>query len=122
MRKHVLTIIAILFYVLFSFKQQIEPFEGKLFANDFSQEGVFEWLIYSISCYLFLIFIGILGLRRVEKGHDKLIFAALIVDGIISIFSYIIFGFDSPYYLSKLTNSIPLGIIIYSQYIHGKLH
>lgn len=122
MGKHKLTIIAILFYVLFSFKQSIEPFEGKLFANDFSEEGIIEWLVYSVSCYLFLIFIGILGLRRVEKGPDKLIFAALIVDGIISIFSYIIFGFDAPYYLPKLTNSIPLGIIIYSQYIHGKLY
>jgi len=121
-KKHRLVIIAIIFYCLFSFKKEIAPFEGKLFANDFSQKDVAEWLVYSISCYLFLIFIGIIGLRRVGNEGDKLIFTALIIDGIISSFSYIIFGFDSTQHLSILTNSIPLGIIIYSQYIHGKLH
>jgi len=122
MKKHILIIFAIGFYLLFSFKQEIAPFEGKLFYNDFSVDGVAEWLVYSISCYLFLIFIGVIGFRRMTEGQDKLIFVALIVDGIISIFSYVVFGFYTPQYLSIFTNSIPLGIIIYSQYIHGKLH
>jgi hypothetical protein len=122
MGKHKLTLFAIIFYVLFSFKQDIPTFEGNLFANDFSEEGVAEWLIYSCLCYSFLIFIGAVGLSKVQSGSDKVLFMALIIDGVISIFSYVIFGFHSPQYLSVLINSIPLGIIIYSQYIHGKLY
>jgi hypothetical protein len=122
MGKHKLTILAIVFYALFSFKQDIPTFEGNLFANDFSQEGIAEWLIYSCLCYSFLIFVGAFGLSKVDDSSDKILFMALIVDGVISIFSYIVFGFYSPEYLPVLSNSIPLGIIIYSQYIHGKLY
>lgn len=116
--KYKVVLIAAIFYVLFSFKVPIEPFEGKLFANDFSQKDIAEWFVYSCVCYLFLIFIGIVGIRRVVKTEDKAIFLALICDGVISIFSYIVFGYYTPTYLSALTNSIPLGIIIYP-HIYG---
>jgi hypothetical protein len=46
MKKHILIIFAIGFYLIFSFKQEIAPFEGKLFYNDFSVDGVAEWLVY----------------------------------------------------------------------------
>jgi hypothetical protein len=114
-------IFSIMFYVLFSFKPQLEPFEGVLFANDFSKEGIFEWFYYSVISYCFVAFIGIVGFNRVEKTSDKLIFLALIVDGVINIFRYIVFGYYEPDYLIYLSNSIPLGIIIYSQ-VHGRIH
>lgn len=113
---------AIVFYVLFSFRQDIPTFNGVLFANDFSDDGVAEWLVYSILCYCFLIFISSIAFSKVEKNSDKILFGALILDGVMSIFNYIIFGYDSPIYLTIIINSIPLGVIIYSQYIHERIY
>ena len=121
MTSYKLIIASLLFYLAFAFRIELKPFEGVLFANDFSEVDVFEWLVHSCLCYSFLIFIGVVAFNRVEKVEDKLIFVALIVDSIISIFSYIVFGYHQHNYLKLFTNSIPLGIIIYSQF-YGRIH
>lgn len=114
-------IFSIIFYLLFAFRIELVPFQGVLFANDFSKPDVFEWLVHSCLCYLFLIFIGITAFNRVAKTSDKLIFVALIVDGVISIFAYVVFGYEQPENLKLIINSIPLGIILLSQ-LYGRIH
>lgn len=109
------------FYLLFSFELDLPPINAVLFSNNLSEEGVFNWLVYSVVLYIFMICIGSLGFKYASKKFVRKVFVALILDGVISIFRALIFGYDEPFFIAPLCNAIPLAYVIYSYFIYGKL-
>ena len=112
---------ASIFYILFSFKLEIGLFGAKLFMNDFSKEGVSEWFIYEITLNLFLIFIALLGYSHPNK-FVRNVFIAIALDGVMTMFRFIIFGYYEPDYIVPITNAIPFSYIVYSYFIYGRLN
>ena len=112
---------AALIYLLFSIEFQIEPFNAVLFGNDFSQEGVADWFIYELGLNCLLIMIGILGCKNVTNKFVKGVFAAVIIDAVLTMFRFIIFGYYEPSYMAPITNAIPLSYIFYSYFIYGNM-
>jgi hypothetical protein len=115
-----LIVATLAFYLLFSFEVEIEPIQDYLFLNNLSEDGVLNWLVYSIILNLFLISIGFFGFQSAGKKFHKKVFVALVVDGVISIFRALIFGYHEPMFIAPLSNSIPLAYILYSYFIYGK--
>lgn len=113
--------IAGLFWALFSFNIELAPFNATLFSNDFMEEGVAAWLFYELTIYTFLILIGGVGAANCTKPFIKRVFRALVLDGVISIFRFIVFGYYEPSFIAPLCNALPLSYIIYSYFVYGKL-
>ena len=109
------------FYLLFSFELDLPTINAVLFSNNFSEDGVLNWLVYSLVLYVFLICIGSLGVKYSSSKFIRKVFVALILDGVISIFRALIFGYDEPFFIAPICNAIPLAYVIYSYFIYGKL-
>lgn len=114
-----IVLFACLFYTLFSFKLEIGTFPAKLFMNDFSKEGVSEWFVYEITLNLFLIFIACLGFSHPNK-FVRNVFIAIGIDGVMTMFRFIIFGYYEPSYIAPITNAIPFSYIVYSYFVYGR--
>ena len=121
MKKLSVLILTSLFYVIFSFDLIIEPFNARLFANDFSEAGVADWLYFEIKINLFLICLGSCAVRFVNNEFIKRVFYAIIIDGAISLVRGLIFGYYEPDFIPPICNTIPLAIIFYSYFIYAKL-
>lgn len=114
-------ILSLIFFILFSFNYDLGQFDSKLFNNDFACEGVADWLLYEIFINVMIISVGILGVSSVSKPFIKRVFIALILDGIINIFRYIVFGYFEPFWIPALCNSVPFSYILYSYFFYGRL-
>lgn len=114
-------ILLAIFYLLFSFDFNVGVFPGKtLFANDFGKEGVADWLAYEVITYSFLIYIGTLGYEHIEDAFVKRIFLAVVIDGIISISRFIIFGYYEPEFMRWACNAVPYSYVIYAYFAYNR--
>ena len=114
-------IFSLIFFILFSFNYDIGQFNATLFNNDFTLEGVSDWLAYEIVANILVISIGILGINYIQHKFIKRVFIAIIIDGLINIFRYIVFGYYEPFYVPALCNSIPFSYVLYSYFFYGRL-
>lgn len=110
-----------LFYILFSFKLDLGTYNACLFMNDFSKEGVADWLFYEVCLNSFLILASVLGIKYITNEFIKSVFIAIGIDGVLTLFRFIIFGYYEPSYIAPITNAIPLSYILYSYFIYGRL-
>ena len=109
------------FYILFSLQLDIGTFPGRtLFANDFGKDGVADWLVYEVVVYSFFIYIGTLGYDYIEDPFVKRIFLAVVIDGIISISRFIIFGYYEPEFMRWACNAVPYSYVIYAQFAYNR--
>jgi len=121
MKPLAIVILLTLCYILFSFDIIIEPFYAKIFANDFSQEGIADWLYYQIKVNFFILIIALVGCNDKYKEFTQGVLMAVVIDAILNIFESLIFGYYSPIYISAIINAIPLAYIYYSYFFHGRL-
>lgn len=108
-------------YILFSFDIIIDPFYAKIFANDFSKEGVADWLYYQLKVNFFILIISVVGCIDKYKEFTQCVLLAVVIDAILNIFESLIFGYYAPVYISAIINAIPLAYIYYSYFCYGRL-
>lgn len=113
-------IFAVIFYTLFSFNFKFEQSDLKLFNNDFSIQNVAEWLFFEFSLCMYFIFIALAYFSDIKKEFKDRLFKAVILEAIITITRYTIYGYYEPFYIPIISNSIPLAYIIYSYLIYGR--
>lgn len=114
-------ICALIFFILFSFNYNLGQYDVKLFNNDLSCDGVTDWLTYEIVVNIMMVFIGSLGASNIQNKFKKRVFIALIIDSVINIIRYIVFGYYEPFYIPAICNSIPFSYVLYSYFIYGRL-
>lgn len=121
MKPLAIVILLTLCYILFSFDIVIEPFYAKIFDNDFSQEGVADWLYYQLKVNFFILIISLLGLVNKHKVFTQGVLLAIVIDAILNIFESLIFGYYALIYISAIINAIPLAYIYYYYVFYGRL-
>lgn len=112
-------IFACIFYTLFSFNFEFELTDFKLFGNDFNCQNVAEWLFFEFSLCMYLVFIALAYFSDLNKAFKDRLFMAVILEAIITLVRYTIYGYFEPFYIPIISNSIPLAFIIYSYLIYG---
>lgn len=112
-------IFAVIFYTLFSFNFKFETSDLRLFDNDFSIQNVADWLFFEFSLCMYFIFIALAYFSNIPKEFKDRLFRAVILEAIITLFRYTIYGYYEPFYIPIISNSIPLAYIIYSYLIYG---
>lgn len=113
-------IFACIFYTLFSFNFKFEQTDLRLFGNDFSMQNVAEWLFFEFSLCMYFVFIALAYFSNINKEFKDRLFYAIILEAIITLVRYTIYGYFEPFYIPIISNAIPLAYIIYSYLIYGR--
>ena len=113
-------IFACIFYTLFSFNFEFELTDFKLFGNDFNVQNVAEWLFFEFSLCMYLVFIALAYFSELNKAFKDRLFMAVILEAIITLVRYTIYGYFEPYYVPIICNIIPFLYIVHGYIIYGR--
>lgn len=111
---------ACIFYTLFSFNFEFHVTDFKLFGNDFNCQNVAEWLFFEFSLCMYFVFIALAYFSNIPIEFKNRLFMAVILEAIITLFRYTIYGYFEPFYIPIISNALPLAYIIYSYLIYGR--
>lgn len=117
MKSFSVLILSIIFFAAFSFHYEMPLIDFKIGENDLSKLDVGNWLLYEIMIGIFIIFIGLVGLDSKNKFIRRF-FAAIVVEGFVSIVRHCIFGYYEPFYMAAVANAIPMSYILYSYFVY----
>jgi len=120
--KFIIVIIAIVLYCLFSVNLDLGIHDYSLFRNDFSREGVLNWLTFELIASISPFLVGLMGANYISNKFIKRVFIAIQIDAVITFLRYLIFGYDEPIFAPMISNILPLSYIIYSYIVYGRFN